>query len=178
MWRIILWKFVLLPQMLVDGGSGGCTLWGIPFEIMYRISVPCPSRAWCKGGGIISKCLFQIAQRSLPFLHNCIKDLDILEISAQPGAVACWVFLCCLEVLQTCEHFSDSIQIEAYSRYTASLWAYARDKVRVTNVPCVWVCMLAHSSSFTLKHNGGILNLVTEILLNHDISRSTCNSLC
>jgi hypothetical protein len=82
----------------------------------------------------ILKCLFQIAQRSLPFLHNCIKELEILEISAPPGAVACWVFLCCLEVLQTCERFNDSGQVEAYSLYTASLWAYARDKVRPTDV--------------------------------------------
>ncbi|XP_021932391.1 trafficking protein particle complex subunit 10 isoform X2 [Zootermopsis nevadensis] len=73
---------------------------------------------------------WEIAQRSLPFLHNCIKELEILEISTPPGAVACWVFLCCLEVLQTCERFNDSGQVEAYSLYTASLWAYARDKLR------------------------------------------------
>jgi len=77
----------------------------------------------------ILNCLFQVAQRCLPFLHNCIKELEILEISAPAGAVACWVFLCCLEVLHTCEHFNDSGQVEAYSLYTASLWAYARDKV-------------------------------------------------
>jgi hypothetical protein len=77
--------------------------------------------------------LFQIAQRSLPFLHNCIKELEILEISAPAGAVACWVFLCCLEVLHTCERFNDSGQVEAYSLYTASLWAYARDKVGLTD---------------------------------------------
>lgn len=73
---------------------------------------------------------WEIAQRSLPFLHNCIKEMEILEISAPPGAVACWVFLCCLEVLHTCERFNDSGQVEAYSLYTASLWAYARDKLR------------------------------------------------
>ncbi|GLH14883.1 Uncharacterized protein GBIM_19313 [Gryllus bimaculatus] len=73
---------------------------------------------------------WEIAQRSLPFLHNCVQELDILEISSPPGAVACWVFLCCLEVLHTCERFNDSGQVEAYSLYTASLWAYARDKLR------------------------------------------------
>lgn len=73
---------------------------------------------------------WEIAQRSLPFLHNCVQELDILELSAPPGAVACWVFLCCLEVLHTCERFNDSGQVEAYSLYTASLWAYARDKLR------------------------------------------------
>jgi hypothetical protein len=87
----------------------------------------------------VSKCLFQIAQRSLPFLHNCIKEMEILDIAAPPGAVACWVFLCCLEVLHTCERFNDSGQVEAYSLYTASLWAYARDKVRLTDVS--FLCM-------------------------------------
>ncbi|XP_067013704.2 trafficking protein particle complex subunit 10 [Anabrus simplex] len=79
---------------------------------------------------------WEIAQRSLPFLHNCIKELDILEISTPPGAVACWVFLCCLEVLHTCERFNDSGQVEAYSLYTASLWAYARDKLRELGELC------------------------------------------
>jgi hypothetical protein len=65
--------------------------------------------------------------------------MGILEIPAPPGAVACWVFLCCLEVLHTCERFSDSGQVEAYSLYTASLWAYAQDKVRLTDVP--FLCM-------------------------------------
>jgi hypothetical protein len=110
--------------------------------------------------------LFQIAQRSLPFLHNCIKELEILEISAPPGAVACWVFLCCLEVLQTCERFNDSGQVEAYSLYTASLWAYARDKVTLTIEACVLVWVLAHSTFFILKHNNGLLNLIVEIVLN------------
>jgi hypothetical protein len=65
--------------------------------------------------------------------------MDILEVTAPPGAVASWVFLCCLEVLHTCERFNDSGQVEAYSLYTASLWAYARDKVRLIDVP--FLCM-------------------------------------
>uniref|UniRef100_A0A1B6CSP2 Uncharacterized protein n=2 Tax=Clastoptera arizonana TaxID=38151 RepID=A0A1B6CSP2_9HEMI len=72
---------------------------------------------------------WEVAQRCLPFLHNCINELKILEISSPPGAVACWIFLCCLEVLHTCEKFHDSSQVEAFSLYTAGLWAYARDKL-------------------------------------------------
>jgi hypothetical protein len=124
-----------------------------------------------------SSCLFQIAQRSLPFLHNCIKELEILEISAPPGAVACWVFLCCLEVLQNCERFNDSGQVEAYSLYTASLWAYARDKVRLINEPCVWVWVWDHFSVFAWKYNSGIIYLIVEIVLNQDIPRCACNGL-
>lgn len=78
---------------------------------------------------LINAFFVQVAQRCLPFLHNCINELKILEISSPPGAVACWIFLCCLEVLHTCEKFNDTGQVEAYSLYTAGLWAYARDKV-------------------------------------------------
>lgn len=46
-----------------------------------------------------------------------------------PGSVACWVFLSCFEILQTCEKFSDTSQIKEYSLYCAGLWAYAREKV-------------------------------------------------
>lgn len=75
--------------------------------------------------------LLKIAQRALPFLHNCIQELEILEISTQPGAVACWVFLCCLEVLHTCERWSVDLSehVDGYSLYTANLWAYAAEKV-------------------------------------------------
>ncbi|XP_075227904.1 SIDL trafficking protein particle complex subunit 10 [Lycorma delicatula] len=72
---------------------------------------------------------WEVAQRTLQFLHNCINELNILEVQRPPGAVACWVFLCCREVLQTCEKYNDSGQVEAYSLYTAALWAYARDKL-------------------------------------------------
>ena len=51
-----------------------------------------------------------------------------------PGAVACWVFLSCLEVLQTCDKFTDTGQMEAYSLHTASLWDYARNKVSATKI--------------------------------------------
>ncbi|XP_039289601.1 trafficking protein particle complex subunit 10 [Nilaparvata lugens] len=79
---------------------------------------------------------WEVAQRTLQFLHNCINELNILEVTRPPGAVACWVFLCCREVLQTCEKFNDSGQIEAYSLYTAALWAYARDKLNELGELC------------------------------------------
>ena len=46
-----------------------------------------------------------------------------------PGAIDCWVFLTCLEVLHACEHFNESGQLETYSLNTASMWDYARGKV-------------------------------------------------
>lgn len=79
---------------------------------------------------------WEVAQRTLPFLHNCISELQILEISMPPGSVACWVFLSCLEVLETCEKFSDTSQIKSYSLYTAGLWAYAREKLHELGLLC------------------------------------------
>ena len=65
------------------------------------------------------------------YLHSpqTLNELKILEVSLPDGAEACWVFLSCLEVLRTCERYSDSSEMETYSLQTASLWAYAREKL-------------------------------------------------
>ncbi len=42
---------------------------------------------------------FQMANRSLSFLHNCIQEVEILEVSYPSGAVSCWILLSCLEVI-------------------------------------------------------------------------------
>ncbi len=71
-----------------------------------------------------------MAKRSLSFLHNCVQEISILEICYPEGAVACWILLSCLEVLRTCERYSDSSnKIQYYCLFTASLWAYAREKL-------------------------------------------------
>ncbi|KAI8520820.1 Trafficking protein particle complex subunit 10 [Branchiostoma belcheri] len=58
------------------------------------------------------------------------------ELTLPSGAVACWAFMSCLEVLQMIERCSDSSQVEAYSPYTASIWAYAREKLHELGVMC------------------------------------------
>ncbi|KAG8193047.1 hypothetical protein JTE90_028159 [Oedothorax gibbosus] len=79
---------------------------------------------------------WEMAQRTLPFLHNCISELKILEVVMPPGSIACWVFLSCFEVLQICEKFSDTTQIKEYSLYCAGLWAYAREKLHELGILC------------------------------------------
>ncbi|XP_035685725.1 trafficking protein particle complex subunit 10-like [Branchiostoma floridae] len=79
---------------------------------------------------------WEVAQRTLPFVHNVIRELEILELTLPAGAVACWAFMSCLEVLQMIERCSDSSQVEAYSPYTASIWAYAREKLHELGVMC------------------------------------------
>lgn len=78
----------------------------------------------------------EVAQRTVAFLHNCVQEMKMLEVSAPEGALAAWVFLVCLEILQTCEKFVDSQLVQAYSMHTASLWAYARDKLKQLGVLC------------------------------------------
>ncbi|XP_070562685.1 trafficking protein particle complex subunit 10-like [Ptychodera flava] len=79
---------------------------------------------------------WEVAQRSLPFMHNTVHELSILEVPLPVGSVACWVFLSCLEVLQMCERFGSASQVDAYTHYTASLWAYARDKLHSLGSLC------------------------------------------
>lgn len=73
---------------------------------------------------------WEVAQRTVSFLHNSVQEMKILEVSAPDGALATWVFLVCLEILQACEKFTDSAQVQAYSVHTAGLWAYAREKMK------------------------------------------------
>ncbi|KAI5699266.1 hypothetical protein M8J75_000144 [Diaphorina citri] len=91
---------------------------------------------------------WELAQRTLGFLHNCLNELNILEIPRSPGSVACWVFLCCLEVLHTCDKFQDTSQVEACSQYTAGLWAYTRDKL----YELAELCGLLPETETTSKH--------------------------
>ncbi|XP_065168846.1 trafficking protein particle complex subunit 10 isoform X2 [Atheta coriaria] len=80
--------------------------------------------------------IWEVASRCLPFLHSCTRELVILEITAPQGAVACWLFLACMEVLHACEKHNQAEQIEAYSTHTASLWAYASQKLRFLGELC------------------------------------------
>ncbi|XP_077870165.1 LOW QUALITY PROTEIN: trafficking protein particle complex subunit 10-like [Saccoglossus kowalevskii] len=79
---------------------------------------------------------WEVAQRSLPFMHNTVHELHILEVPMPVGSVACWVFLSCLEVLQMCERCGNASQVDVYTHYTASLWAYARDKLLELGLLC------------------------------------------
>lgn len=70
-----------------------------------------------------------MAARCLPFLHICTRELVLLDVTAPAGAISCWLFLACMEVLHTCDRYNQADQVEAYSANTACLWAYASRKV-------------------------------------------------
>ncbi|XP_064606870.1 trafficking protein particle complex subunit 10-like [Liolophura sinensis] len=100
----------------------------------------------------------EVAQRAMEYLHNTVQEMDILEINLPDGAVACWVFLSALEVLSGCEKYCDSSHITPYSLYTATLWDYARKKLK--ELGCLCGLMPGRESEPTSKQ----LTLVVDLL--------------
>ncbi|OWF50213.1 trafficking protein particle complex subunit 10-like isoform X2 [Mizuhopecten yessoensis] len=72
---------------------------------------------------------WEVAQRAVNFLHQTIQEVNTLKVVMPEAALDCWVFLSCMEILQTCEKHTDSSQMEAYSLYTANLRDYTRRKL-------------------------------------------------
>ncbi|MEQ2311533.1 Trafficking protein particle complex subunit 10 [Ameca splendens] len=71
---------------------------------------------------------WEVTQRALELLHNCVQELRLLEVSVIDGALDCWVFLSCLEVLHRIEGCCDQAELAANCSHTVGLWAYATDK--------------------------------------------------
>ncbi|CAG9863619.1 unnamed protein product [Phyllotreta striolata] len=85
---------------------------------------------------LLTKKVWEMASRSLPFLHTCSKELVILEVTAPPGAVDCWLFLAAMEVLVTCDKHNHAEEVEEYSLHTAGVWEYASQKIRSLGELC------------------------------------------
>ncbi|XP_024613927.1 trafficking protein particle complex subunit 10 isoform X3 [Neophocaena asiaeorientalis asiaeorientalis] len=84
---------------------------------------------------------WEVAQRALELLHGCVQELKLLEfcrdwVSVQPGALDCWVFLSCLEVLQRIEGCCDRAQIDSNIAHTVGLWSYATEKLKSLGYLC------------------------------------------
>ncbi|XP_058152306.1 trafficking protein particle complex subunit 10 isoform X2 [Dasypus novemcinctus] len=79
---------------------------------------------------------WEVAQRALELLHSCVQELQLLEVSVPPGALDCWVFLSCLEVLQRIEGCCDRAQIDSNIAHTVGLWSYATEKLKALGYLC------------------------------------------
>uniref|UniRef100_A0A7N6F8G2 Trafficking protein particle complex 10 n=1 Tax=Anabas testudineus TaxID=64144 RepID=A0A7N6F8G2_ANATE len=79
---------------------------------------------------------WEVTQRALELLHNCVQELRLLEVSVLEGALDCWVFLSCLEVLHRIEGCCDQAQLAANCSHTVGLWAYATDKLKSLGEHC------------------------------------------
>ncbi|XP_051767621.1 trafficking protein particle complex subunit 10 [Ctenopharyngodon idella] len=73
---------------------------------------------------------WEVTARALELLHNCVQELRLLEVSVVSGALDCWVFLSCLEVLHRIEGCCDRSQLEANFSHTVGLWTYATEKLK------------------------------------------------
>lgn len=58
----------------------------------------------------------------------------VFQVSVLEGALDCWVFLSCLEVLHRIEGCCDPAQLAANCSHTVGLWAYATDKVTLSSL--------------------------------------------
>ncbi|GAB1598898.1 trafficking protein particle complex subunit 10-like [Argonauta hians] len=80
---------------------------------------------------------WEISERAVAYLHNTVQEMKTLEIEMPEGSLACWVFLSCLEVLHTSDKLNNSTsKAVSHSLYTASLWDYARKKLKELGVLC------------------------------------------
>ncbi|XP_069422500.1 trafficking protein particle complex subunit 10 isoform X2 [Ovis canadensis] len=60
----------------------------------------------------------------------------MVQVSVPPGALDCWVFLSCLEVLQRIEGCCDRAQIDSNIAHTVGLWSYATEKLKSLGYLC------------------------------------------
>ncbi|XP_033120524.1 trafficking protein particle complex subunit 10-like [Anneissia japonica] len=98
----------------------------------------------------------EVANRTIAFLHNCVQELRILEITMPTGSVDCWVLLSSLEILDMCEKRASGNYRESYSYYSASLRAYAQSKLHQLGL----LCGLMPDTEPTSEQ----LNMVVELL--------------
>ncbi|XP_050640362.1 trafficking protein particle complex subunit 10 isoform X3 [Macaca thibetana thibetana] len=101
-------------------------------------------------------CNKQSDRRSLPLFSRCCSSLRMPwcsttswtpsslsmwstsgpGVSVPPGALDCWVFLSCLEVLQRIEGCCDRAQIDSNIAHTVGLWSYATEKLKSLGYLC------------------------------------------
>lgn len=117
---------------------------------------------------------WEVTHRALELLHNCVQELRLLEVSSAhaftcastpaglkvalrvlqvsvlDGALDCWVFLSCLEVLHRIEGCCDQAQLAANSTHTVGLWVYAIEKVSPASGPVIQVVRSNHSDLLSL----------------------------
>lgn len=72
---------------------------------------------------------WEIAQRLFPFLFSTLKEIDALKLESYQGALGCWQFVNCLEVLNLCEYVAGTENIIKCSQHTASIWNLAKEKL-------------------------------------------------
>lgn len=90
---------------------------------------------------------WEVAMRAMDYLYNTVVEMKALEIEAPSGAICCWGFLGCLEVLHACDLHKPSQLDEKFALYTANLWDFAHKKLRELGHLCSLMPGLEPSSA-------------------------------
>ncbi|XP_065365751.1 trafficking protein particle complex subunit 10 [Calliphora vicina] len=69
-----------------------------------------------------------IAKRLLGFLFSTLREVELIKLECQEGALACWEFVCALEVLQVCELSMEPQEVTCF-QHCAPIWNLAKDKL-------------------------------------------------
>lgn len=72
---------------------------------------------------------WEIAERLMPFLYATEKEIEILSVELPEGALACWEFVCAMEILNLCDTVQESKDIYKCSQHSAAIWNLAKDKL-------------------------------------------------
>lgn len=72
---------------------------------------------------------WEIAERLMPFLYATEKEIEILNVELPEGALACWEFVCAMEILNLCDTVQESKDIYKCSQHSAAIWSLAKDKL-------------------------------------------------
>lgn len=77
-----------------------------------------------------------IAERLLPFLFSTSREIELLKIEMTDGAMACWEFVCAMEVLDICEKAVESNNMTGIFNHSAPIWNLAKDKLHELGKLC------------------------------------------
>ena len=69
-----------------------------------------------------------VAKRLLGFLFSTLREVELIKLECQEGALACWEFVCALEVLQVCEMSMELQEVTCF-QHCAPIWNLAKDKL-------------------------------------------------
>nr|NP_650431.1 shal interactor of Di-Leucine motif [Drosophila melanogaster]Q9VFB7.1 RecName: Full=Trafficking protein particle complex subunit 10; AltName: Full=Shal Interactor of Di-Leucine Motif; AltName: Full=Trafficking protein particle complex subunit TMEM1; AltName: Full=Transport protein particle subunit TMEM1; Short=TRAPP subunit TMEM1 [Drosophila melanogaster]AAF55143.1 shal interactor of Di-Leucine motif [Drosophila melanogaster]AAM49960.1 LD45339p [Drosophila melanogaster]ACL90995.1 CG6623-PA [ len=70
----------------------------------------------------------EIAKRLLNFLFSTLREVELIKLECQEGALCCWEFVCALEVLQLCEQAMEPNELTCF-QHCAPIWNLAKDKL-------------------------------------------------
>ncbi|XP_055852536.1 trafficking protein particle complex subunit 10 [Episyrphus balteatus] len=76
----------------------------------------------------ISNLTPEIAERLLNFLFSTLREIEVIKVDCQEGALQCWEFVCAREVLQICDQAMEPDEVICF-QHCAPIWNLAKDKL-------------------------------------------------